>query len=245
LGEEAISLQFELHDQSGRLAGALICGEERIPFASVELTGDEVTFYIAQSGGRLHGKIERVTMPDTRETFPAMRGDYTLQDGHGGTRRFWIEAVHMAQVVQKDYPDDPEDATELWGTWHYRLIGPGGKVMEAGRLELTRGKKPREEDFATMSREIPPSPSGGSTLLRGVGSKFPQTPSDAELERWMKSGKQPTKADIRTVEGLLFSRFDGQQALSLSADLQKDGTLQGRYFQNGDQLKFQATRAKR
>lgn len=237
IGEEDMPFEFELYERDGQPAGALVCGDERIPFSSVELAADEVTFRLAQFGGRLHAKIERIQSPDSTETFPTMRGDYTLPDGKGGKKHFWIEAVHMAPVVQKD-PDDPEDATELWGTWRYQLTADGQSVEE-GTLELTHGKAPREEAWARMT---PTKAQRGRVVLRGVGSKFPQMPTEEQLEAWVKSGKKPTKAELKTVEGILFTRFDGQQALLLTADLQSDGTLSGSFWANGAKLSFRATR---
>lgn len=238
LGDQGQSLQFELHDQGGKLAGAFVAGEERFPFAAVELTGDVVTFRLA-NGGRLHARIERMHATAGAEVFPTMRGDYTVPDGKGGTRRFWIMAVHMAAVLEHD-PDEPEEATELWGAWRYQLTDAAGKAAEQGTLELRRASQPRDEDWATLA-----APERGSALLRGVGSKFPQMPTDAQMEAWERQGKKPTKADIKTVEGILFSRFDGTQALLLSADLQPDGSLSGRFFANGEQFSFRATRPPR
>jgi hypothetical protein len=239
LGEQAQSLQFELHDQGGKLAGAFVAGEERFPFAGVDLTGDEVTFRLA-NGGRLHARIERVRAA-AGDSFPALRGDYTVPDGQGGTRRFWIEAVHMAAVVTHD-PDEPEAATGVWGAWRYQLTGSdgSGKVVEQGTLTLTKAKGEREQDFAELAPD-----KRTKTVLRGVGSKFPQMPSDAQMEAWERMGKKPTKADIKTVEGIIFSRFDGTQALMLAADLEPDGSLAGRWFANGEQFSFRATRAPR
>jgi hypothetical protein len=233
LGEETAPIEFELRDQGGRLAGALRCGDERIPFSSIDLAGNELTLHLAQFGGRLHAKIERLGQPP----FPSLRGDYSVPDGKGGTRRFWIEAVHNAPVIQKEYPDDPEDATELWGRWQYELADPAGKALESGTLELTRAKGKREQAWATLT-----SPQHAGAILRGVGSKFPQPPTDEQLEAWEKSGKKPTKADFRTVEGIAFHRFDGRQALALSADLQPDGSLKGLFWENGEQFAFHATR---
>jgi hypothetical protein len=236
LGDETAPIEFELRDQGGRLGGALRCGDERIPFSSIGLAGDEITLHLAQFGGRLHAKIERLGEPP----FPTLRGDYTVPDGKGGTHRFWIEAVHNAPVIQKEYPDDPEDATEIWGRWQYELTDPTGKAVESGTLELTLGKGKRELAWAKLT-----SPQHPGVVLRGIGSKFPQLPTDAELEAWQKSGKQPTKADFRTVEGVAFHRFDGQQALAFTADLQAGGSLKGRFWTNGEQLTFRATRRPR
>ncbi len=235
IGEETMPIEFELRDQGGRLVGALRCGDERIPFSSIELAGDEITLQLAQFGGRLRANIERYS----EVQFPTLRGDYTVPDGKGGTYRFWIEAVHNAPVIQKEYPDDPEDATEIWGLWQYELSDPTGKTVESGTLELTPAKGKREQVWAKLA-----SPQRVGVILRGVGSKFPQTLTDEQMEAWAKSGKKPTKADIRTVEGVAFHRFDGQQALALIADLQGDGSLRGRFWVNGEQLAFRATRGK-
>jgi hypothetical protein len=233
IGEEDMTIEFDLRDQSGRLGGALHCGDERIPFSSIELAGGEITLRLAQFGGRLHAKIERFP----NDPLPTLRGDYTVPDGKGGTLRFWIEAFHNAPVIQKEYPDDPEDATEIWGLWQYELADPTGKAVESGTLEFTPAKGKRELAWAKLT-----AAQRDGVLLRGVGSKFPQMPTDEEIEAWAKSGKQPTKADVRTVEGVLFHRFDGQQALLLSADLQADGSLRGSFWANSEQLAFRATR---
>jgi hypothetical protein len=233
IGDETMTIEFDLHDQGGRLGGTLHNGDERILFSSIELAGDEITLRLARVGGQLRAKIERLP----NDPLPTLRGDYTVPDGNGGIHRFWIEAFHNAPVIQKEYPDDPEEATEIWGLWQYELADPAGKSVEGGSLELTRATGERELDWAKLT-----SPQRVGVILRGVGSKFPQTPTDEEIEAWVKSGKEPTKADIRTVEGIFFDRFDGQQALVLNADLQADGSLRGRLWANGKQLVFLATR---
>jgi hypothetical protein len=202
----------------------------------VELAGDKLTLRTDQFGGRFSGRIERVQMGNSTETFPSMRGDYTLPDSKGSEVRFWIEAMHMAPVVKKDYPDEPGDATGVWGTWQYQLTDDG-KVVETGTVELTNGKAPREGAWARMT----PTEHGHGVLLRSVGSKLPQPPTDKQLEELEKSGKAPTQADFKTVEGFFFSRFDGLKAISLSADLQSDGTLLGSFWKNGEKLSFAAS----
>ncbi len=235
IGEETMTIEFELRDQGGRLGGALHCGDERIPFSSIEFAGDEITLRLAQFGGWLHANIKRFP----NDPLSTLRGDYTVPDGKGGTHRFWIEAFHNAPVIQKEYPDDPEDATEIWGLWQYELADPTGNSVESGTLEFTATTGKRKLAWAKLA-----SPQRVGVILRGVGIKFPQTLTDEQMEAWAKSSKKPRKADIRTVETVFFHRFDGQQALALSADLQADGSLHGRFWVNGEQLAFLATRRK-
>jgi hypothetical protein len=233
IGDETMTIEFDLRDQGGRLGGALHSGDERILFSSIELAGDEITLRLAPVSGQLRARIDRLP----NDPLPTLRGDYTIPDGHGGTQRFWIEAFHNAPVMQTEYPDDPEEATEIWGLWQYELADPAGKSVEGGSLELTRAAGERELDWAKLT-----SPQRVGVILRGVGSKFPQMPTDEEIEAWVRSGKEPTKADIRTVEGIVFHSFNGQEALALSADLQADGSLRGRFWTNGKQFVFRATR---
>lgn len=242
-GEASYTFDFELRDAGGKLTGALVTGDdERIPFSSVALNGDDLTIQLAQFGGMLHAKLARVALAPPRSgTFPTLRGDYQVPDGKGGRQRFWADAVKNAPKAEQAhaYPDEPEEATEVWGPWQYRATDAAGKQVEAGTMELARGRSERDPAFARLR-----SPQRPAVVLRGVGSKSPQMPSDAQLEAWAKAGKEPTKADLKTVEGISFDRFDGQQALAVHADMQPDGSLQGEFFVNGEKFSFRATRAK-
>lgn len=240
IGGQGMPIEFELHDQGGILGGALLCGDERIPFSSIQLTDGEITLRLSQFGGWLRAKIERVQPPDSTEMLLTLSGDYTLPDGKGGKLRFWITAVHNAPVIQGEDPNDPEEAAKIWGVWQYDLADSSGNAIESGTLELTPKKDKRGLAWAKLT-----SAQRAGVILRGVGIKDPQWPTDEEIEAWEKSGKKPTKADLRTVEGVYFHRFDGQQALSFSADLQEDGSLLGLFQVNGAQLAFHATRRPR
>lgn len=235
-GNDSLQLHFELHPTAGGWAGSFVCGDEHIPFSSVTVSGDVVDFRLG-NGGTLHAKLGRVQGTATKEVFPTLRGEYSVPQA-GGALRFWIQAGRDATTLSPG-TNEPEDATAVWGDWDYQLIDASGKVAERGTLALAKAKAPRGEDSARLD-----SPQRHRAELRGVGSKVPQEPTDAQLEEWAKTGHQPTKAELKTVEGIMFSRFDGTQALQLTADLQPDSSLAGNFFANGEHFSFRATRVK-
>ena len=235
VGENSVPIEFVITGDGNKLGGALLNGGERIPFSNARYEGGVLTLELAQVEARLRAKYEVIG-----EDMPTLRGEYTMTGGKGP--RFFVQAVHLlirnGVPVVKQVPNEDADAETIWGAWHYRLSNSFGEAVENGTLDLARGGGPRAEATAKLA-----SSERGNVALRGIGINAPQMPTESQLEAWVKSGKEPAKADLRTVETIAFHGFDGRQAIALLAELQSDGALAGTLWVNSEQYKFWARRA--